>query len=149
MKTMAAAVTMAAALTACSGGTVYDRYKHVTEWERADTASFVVPAMTAGGAYSTDVGLRINANYPFKGICLIVDRRVLPADIVLSDTIDCLLIDNNGRATGRGLSNYQYLFHVDNMKLNQGDSLIVTVRHNMKRETLPGIEDIGLKVTRE
>ena len=30
--------------------------------------------------------------------------------------------------------------------MNQGDSIHITVRHDMKREILPGVSDIGVKV---
>lgn len=149
LKAAAAALAAVAALAACGDGTVYDRYKPVDGWERADTATFHVRPAKAAGTYRTDVGLRTNAQYPFTGICIIVDRRILPADTRRSDTLYCRLTDKRGKPLGHGLSNYQYQFSAPACQLQEGDSLIVSVRHNMKRETLPGIEDIGLKMTRE
>lgn len=137
------------AFAACTGGTIYDSYKHMRGWERTDTATFSVPAVTTGGTYTTSVGLRINAHYPFTGICMIVDQRIMPTGTVHSDTLNCKLTDRRGQALGNGLSNYQYLFNASRLKLREGDSLVVAVRHNMKRETLPGIEDIGVRVDLE
>ena len=34
------------------------------------------------------------------------------------------------------------------MEIEQGDSLRINIRHNMKREILPGIADVGIKFTR-
>lgn len=146
---MAAAAVIATAAMGCTDGIIYDQYKPLNGWEKADTAKFSVPAATETGVYRTDIGLRTNADYPFTGICLIVDKLILPAGTTQSDTLNCQLIDRHGRATGRGLSNYQYLFNTSSTSLKKGDSLVVTVRHNMKRETLPGIEDVGLKITKE
>lgn len=146
---IAAAIIIATATVGCTDGIIYDQYKPLNGWERADTAKFSVPAAAEAGIYRTDIGLRTNADYPFTGICLIVDKLILPAGTTQSDTLNCQLIDKHGRATGRGLSNYQYLFNTSSTCLKKGDSLVVTVRHNMKRETLPGIEDVGLKITKE
>ena len=76
---MAAAL---AALSACDENTVYNSYRPVGVWERTDTVKFAVPQAKAEGTYTTEVGLRINARYPFTGICIIVDRRIMPGDII-------------------------------------------------------------------
>lgn len=147
-KALAAMAAALAALSACDENTVYNSYRPVGVWERTDTVKFAVPQAKAEGTYTTEVGLRINAQYPFTGICIIVDRRIMPGDIRHSDTLNCKLIDKRGNALGHGLSNYQYLFATSQCRLKKGDSLFVNVRHHMKRETLPGLEDIGIKVTR-
>ena len=150
-KLRAAAVAMIAAgtaMTACTGGTIYAHYKNTRGWERTDTAIFELPPMAEGGTYSTAVGLRINAGYPFADICLIVDQRAMPGGTTRSDTLYRRLIDSRNRALGNGLNNFQYEFHVGDSRLRKGDTLMVAVRHYMKRETLPGIEDIGVMVTR-
>jgi hypothetical protein len=38
---------------------------------------------------------------------------------------------------------------VRQLQLQEGDSLHVVVRHNMKREILPGIFDVGIKLLKE
>ena len=65
-----------------------------------------------------------------------------------SDTLSCKLVDADGTVQGEGVSFYQYRFHLCNMKLTQGDSLRVSIRHNMKREILPGIADVGVTLTK-
>ena len=46
------------------------------------------------------------------------------------------------------MSYYQYQVPVNDITLQQGDSLHICVRHDMKREILPGISDVGIKMTR-
>ena len=54
------------------------------------------------------------------------------------------LIDQRGNSKGiGGISYYQYNFNLKDITVMKGDSIIVSVRHNMKREILPGISDIG------
>ena len=103
-----AVVTLA--LPACDGGVVYDEYRptQIEGWEKNDTLVFDVARLRHGGRYSQEIGLRINALYPFTRLSLLVEQT----------------------------------------DLREGDSLHVCVRHIMKREILPGISDIGLKMVR-
>jgi gliding motility-associated lipoprotein GldH len=145
------AITVASALASCNRKTVYDQYGHtpLAGWERNDTLSFAVRPMENDGVFKEEVGLRINDSYPFMDLCLIVEQTVFPANITRSDTLNCKLVDSNGKAKGKGLSYYQFNFHLTDLQLVKGDSLHVSIRHNMKREILPGIADIGLRLSRK
>ena len=96
-----------------------------------------------------EIGLRINSAYPFMSLNLIVEQTVYPSHETHCDTLRCSLIDKQGNAKGRGISHYQYLFHLTTLKLNKGERLYVAIRHDMKREILPGISDIGIRLTRK
>lgn len=135
-----------AILTAACGNKVYDRYAHtpVAGWEKNDTLSFAVPRVAIAGVYGINVALRTNGAYPFQALTLIVEQHILPAKRMKTDTINCVLTDRDGKAKGQGISYYQYRFHASNLHLSPGDSLFITVRHDMKREVLPGISDIGV-----
>ncbi len=141
-------LTVAAAMASCNRNTVFYRYDHtpVAGWEKNDTLTFDVSPVPRAGSYREEIGLRINGSYPFTGLCLIVEQTIYPSGVSVSDTLNCRLIDADGTVRGRGVSYYQYSFHLTDMRLEQGDSLHVCVRHNMKREILPGISDIGLRV---
>ena len=88
------------------------------------------------------------------GLTLVVEQTVYPdkgkkwQKTLRTDTIQCNLIDKNGVTKGQGVSYYQYDFPINEYSMSTGDSIHLTVRHDMKREILPGISDIGLKVER-
>ena len=105
--------------------------------------------MAENGRYGIDLGLRINEAYPFMGLTLIVEQRIFPSRVLKTDTLNCELIDNSGNTKGPGVSYYQYNFHVCDMVLNKKDSIYSTVRHDMKREILPGISDVGIIIEQE
>ena len=42
---------------------------------------------------------------------------------------------------------YQYRFHLPDISLNEGDSLCFRIHHNMRREEMPGVSDVGLRLT--
>lgn len=130
----------------CNRKTIYSHYEHtpVEGWERVDGLSFDFSPVPYDGTFREDIGLRINSSYPFMGLTLIVEQQVYPMGVRRSDTLSCKLIDDDGTIQGEGISSFQYNFHLCNLKLEKGDSLHVHIRHNMKREILPGISDVGV-----
>ena len=143
-------LTVASAIVSCSRKTVYDSYRHtrLSGWERGDTLVFGVPPVREGGEYAEEIGLRISSGYPFMSLCLIVDQTVWPSNATRTDTLNCRLTDNGGEITGQGVSVYQYTFGLGTIRMTKGDSLSVRVRHNMRREILPGIAVVGLRLSR-
>jgi gliding motility-associated lipoprotein GldH len=143
-------VLLTAVLTACEWNTVYNHYEHtpIAGWEKNDTLNFVVGPLKDGGDYVEEVGVRISGDYPFTGLNLIVEQLLLPSHEKRSDTLCCSLIDEQGNAKGRGISHYQYLFHLTTLKVEPDGQLHIAIRHDMKREILPGIADIGIKLSR-
>lgn len=141
-------VMTAAVAVSCATDTVYYSYAHtpVAGWEKNDTLTFNIPGMAAPGTYSQQVGLRMTSAFPFTSISLIVEQRIMPWGKVLTDTIKCPITDIRGNFLGDGISSFQYMFPLREVTLNKKDSIHVSIRHNMKREILPGVSDIGLKM---
>lgn len=140
-------------LASCFQRTVYDEYAHtpIAGWEKNDTLSFDIPPILTTGYYQESLGLRITGAYPFTGLTLIVDQTIYPANkqedrIEKADTVLCQFIGKDGSSSRQGISYYQYNFPINMYKMNQGDSIHITIRHDMKREILPGVSDIGVKV---
>ena len=149
-------ITVAMTLVSCNRKTVYDHYDHtpLTGWEKNDTLIYRMPAFDEGGEYSENLGLRIGDNYPFMSICIIVDNTIISKDntvglSTVSDTITCSLFDSDGSIKGDGVSIFQYNCHIKDITVEKGDSLEVRVRHNMKREILTGILDIGIQLNKK
>ena len=44
---------------------------------------------------------------------------------------------------------FQYNSHIKDLSVEKGDSVEVRVRHNMKREILHGIMDIGIQLNKK
>lgn len=143
--------TLATSLASCTTSTIYDSYAHtpLAGWEKNDTLTFNVPAMPHTASYSEQVGIRMTTAFPFTSISLIVEQRIMPRGKTLTDTIKCQITDSRGNFIGKGISSYQYIYPLRSVDLHRGDSIHVSIRHNMKREILPGISDIGLKIESE
>ena len=137
-------------LTACNRNTIYSHYESTSleGWERSDTLFFEDIVVKATADYKEELGLRINDEFPFMSLFLVVEQHIRPMNTYRTDTVSCRLIDQNGYVKGRGLSYYQYNFHLTTLHLNAGDTLDIRVRHNMKREILPGIANIGMTISK-
>lgn len=146
---LAVALTQIATLQSCETDVIYDRYEHIeTEcWDRSDTLFYNIPPVKKTGSYAFTVGLRTDSDFPFIGLGMVVERVVKPGNIVVKDTLKCIVADNKGNITGRGTGCYQYDYGIPPVSLHRGDSLHIIVRHIMRRETLPGVKDIGIKMT--
>lgn len=142
------AAVAAVMLAACKQRTVYYHYEHVpvTGWEKNDTLVFDLPPMAEDGSYMQEIGVSISSYYPFMGLNLVVEQQVVNTHEQRTDTLVCRLVDEQGNAKGRGVSQFQYLFHLNTLKLHKNERLHVAIRHDMKREILPGITDIGIRL---
>jgi len=137
-------------LTACDNKKVYDEYVHapIKGWEKNDHLAFSIPKMQDDGDYALQLEMRTDNSFPFMTVVLIVDQKIMPANDFYSDTLTCGIIDKRGNSLGKGINIYQHSFDISNRHLNEGDSLYITVRHDMKREMLPGISDVGIVLSR-
>ena len=72
----------------------------------------------------------------------------MPGNQELTDTINCTFSKPDGTRLSRGISYYQYSYPIAKHDLREGDSLVVSVYHDMKRDMLPGISDVGIHISR-
>ena len=151
--------TVAATLFACNRKTVFAQYEHtpLNGWERNDTLKFLFKPSESIPLYNDTIGeydfkesveLRINNSYPFKSLYLEVVQTRLPAGITQTYTVPCHLVNQRGLFKGKGVNYYQYHFHFADLKLRSQDSVQIFIRHNMKREILPGVSDVGIRITK-
>ena len=135
-------------LTACNQKTVYYHYEHtpLTGWDKNDTLSFAIGPVSASGRYLEEIGLRISGEYPFTDLYLIIEQKSHVSQAMRVDTLVCDLVSKQGTSKGLGVSQYQYLFRLAILDLQEGEQIDVTIHHDMKRVILPGISDIGLRL---
>ena len=141
---------MAFGLSGCHQKTVYHHFEHLrlTGWENVDTVRFCIPAVRDGGFFDITLGMRTTREYPFEQLSLVVRQRISPSGRFRCDTISCKMAEHNGDRTGNGISLFSYQFPLAEQQLMTGDSLTVTICHNMRKETIHGIKDIGLLLRR-
>ena len=138
-------------ISSCDTHTPYYHYAHtpIDGWEKNDTLQYNVEPLKIGGEYLTTVGLRINGAYPFRKLYLIMEQVIHPSLQHRTDTICFDVTSKEGRFTGNGISYFQYTVPVCKEILQEKDSIHIIIRHAMKRDILPGISDVGVKLERK
>lgn len=151
MRMLSAMLCLGLFLSSCIDKCIYDHYEHTTVggWEKNDALTFDIPSLKESGRYSMSLGLRTSEAYPFQNLSLVVEQTSFPAKKKTVDVVNCNIADRQGTMLGNGITLYQYTMPIRKKFHMRGDSLHITVRHNMKREILPGIVDIGIKIDRE
>ena len=143
-----ASVLLLALSAACRGDAVYFQCCAIPVggWDRTTALLFDVPPAAREGVYGETVSLRTDSRYPYTSLTMTVEQTVLPAGIVLTDTLVCPLTDGKGLATGRGTGMCQYSFDLRSVTLCEGDSLHIVIRQCMAGEALDGLADVGVRV---
>jgi gliding motility-associated lipoprotein GldH len=141
-------ITVALALAGCNRKAIYSHYEHteLDGWSATDSLVFNLDPLKADCTYSERIGLRANGEFPYQGIVLVIDQRVLPSGKHYVDTLKARLADEDGTFLGSGNNYFQYDFSLRELDLQKGDSLHFCIRHAMNGETLPGISDVGVTV---
>ncbi len=145
IRLMAFGVTVALIMIGCNRKTIYSDYCHITHggWEQGDTLQFKISPVRYTGFYEGAVGLRSTIAYPYQQLSMIVEQRLNEGYTVFLDTVEAVLQTPEGQNKGKGVSTFQYVFPYRRFELNAGDSMVVLIRHYMKRSQLPGIVDVG------
>ena len=102
----------------------------VDGWESADTLIFPIDSLPADGRYALSIEARFLSQARY------------------ADTIYCSLTDHEGDVSGKGVSVYQYSFPVDTFQLHRGARGTITIHHIMRRNLLPGVSDVGIRLER-
>lgn len=138
-------------LVACADPRTYDHFEHTdaTSWETGEALVFDVPRQWEG-VYTMTFGVRTTVDYPYKNLAVVVETTVLPQRSVRRDTVMCAVSDNLGHPTGqRGISTCEHSAAVCAIRLQENDSLHVSVRHLMQREELPGVSEVGIRLEKQ
>lgn len=136
---------------ACSERRVYQVYKPADTrgWEKNDAVEFLTDTLAESATYALTLGLRISDAYPFRNLHMVIDQTVTPSGQHITDTVTCHVADRQGLMLAGGVALYQYDLPVRKRFYLAGNQVRFRVRHNMKREILPGISDIGITLRKE
>ena len=134
--------------TACTGGVAYHHYEHVAEegWDKEDTLILKTDTLYETATYSVEVNLRTTAEYPYKQLMLMVEEKLLPNKAKRVFPVTFQIASDEGERNGEKLLYYELEKQLAMQQLSQGDSLQFRIYHKMRRQTLPGIKDVGIKI---
>ena len=144
-------LAVAVFFTGCDRNKVYSHYEHVPQegWEKVDTLFYEVPPVKEAGTYQEEIGIRTDIDFPFQSLALVVAQEIHPRGEHLQTVKNCVLYDQTGKERGNGISRFLNVVHLADIQLNKGDSLRICITHNMRRELMSDISDIGFILTKK
>lgn len=132
----------------CEETAVYERYLSVGEkWEKEKEYYFTFDITNASIPYSITLDIRNNQLYPFQNLWLFWQEEQ-PSGIIQRDTIECMLADEYGKWHGKGISLFLSSFPLrTHYFFPDTGSYTFSFRQGMRKDDLPGIQEIGLRVS--
>lgn len=136
--------------TSCGDRPYYEQYQTIATkyWEKEAEYYFTFEITDTSAAYDVTIEIRNNNLYPYQNLW-IFSREEQPSGQVQRDTTECLLADDYGKWLGTGISLFQssHTLHSP-YHFKEAGSYTLAFRQGMRNEALPGIQEIGLRITK-
>jgi gliding motility-associated lipoprotein GldH len=136
-------------LLSCNGNSIYNEYKNIDKegWHEDSLAVFKVAVTDTINDYNVVLNIRSRNEYPYQNLFLFI-RSYSPDKICVSDTLNCILSDNQGRWYGKGIGSTSNLpiLYMSKIKFPKKGIYKFEIGHGMRETILKGMSDIGLKV---
>lgn len=146
---VAATLLLFITLNSCNNGTVYNEYKTLpaSGWNKDSVAVFNVAIADTASQYKILVNIRNGSDYPYQNFWLFIST-LSPEKKMATDSIECYLVDQQGKWVGTGLGSLhevQVLLQKDLQFKTKGNYRF-SVKQGMRDDVLKGISDIGLEI---
>ena len=139
-------------LSSCNtADTAYHRYVQIGDdgWENCDTLVFTVDTIRLFGDYTSYVCLRTHPDFPYRYLSVLVEQTDLRKGVRQKKEVRVEIVNKDGAQEGTGLTFHTYEVPLFKHWMGPGDSVRIAVKHNMTREQMPGIMNVGVKLKRE
>ncbi len=136
----------------CQQTVVYHEILNIPsgEWHYKDGLGFDVHIEDTLSLHELYLDIRNQTNYPYSNIFLFLEIQ-FPDGRSLRDTIECILADQRGDWTGKGvgkLRSNRFLFR-DDVWFPVPGTYSFQLYHGMRDEQLHGISDAGIRIRKK
>lgn len=143
------AICAAVLLSGCTGDSVYRRVQTIAGdyWVMGQACTFNMEVQDTMSLYDIYVDIRTSDSYPWSNIYMTGELRD-SSSVVSRDTLEVVLFDPEGKATGHGLSNVkenEILWKKD-YKFPRKGPYGFSVSHGMRNVELPGVSSVGVRI---
>ncbi|MCQ2374862.1 MAG: gliding motility lipoprotein GldH [Salinivirgaceae bacterium] len=142
---------LALVLCACDKYSVYERnYDMRGEvWKSDSVLVFNANIDDTTVAYNILFNNRITGQYPYSNMYLFITITA-PGNMVMRDTLDCVLADNSGKWLGKGFGGVwsNTVRYKSNILFPRSGNYTIKVEQAMRVSELPHVLDAGLRIER-
>lgn len=139
-------------LVSCGPESHFEEFIEIKDakWNYRDRASFEFNIDDTLPAYDINIGMRINKDYPYKNIYLLVNQ-ISPKQDTLLRRIEIVFNGEDGRWYGKKTGNlYEYIIPFKkNITVSDTGLYKLEIEQNMREEELSGIYNIGVQVVKK
>lgn len=142
------------ATTSCERDTAYHTFRPVSahNWTAGDTLFFEIPVRDSLPQYDFYVEVRHSVSYPYRELLLAVEwfyRTSRGESPVRCHVVRYLLADERGRWLGTGWGSLRVsAAPVSRLRFLRSGTLCCRVYHLMNAAQLPGIDHVGLRLSK-
>jgi gliding motility-associated lipoprotein GldH len=136
-------------LMSCDPGRIYEANNDIPdgEWVAANKIRFefdVTDTITPCNVY---INVRNQGDYPFSNLYLFL-RTYFPDEHFSTDTLQCILANDNGHWHGSGLGDlfYNRFLFMKNIRFLQSGKYVFEMQQAMRTDPLYGIADVGIRI---
>jgi gliding motility-associated lipoprotein GldH len=128
---------------------MYGRYEEVGQsgWTKERTCNFSFNVNDTIGIYDVSVSVRNSDLYPYSNLWLFCAMEK-DGMTVRNDTLELILADDFGKWLGHGITLYETeKIMLERFRFPTSGDYTIRLRQGMRNDNLPGIQEIGVKIT--
>jgi gliding motility-associated lipoprotein GldH len=134
----------------CTKPIYYEQYQTIDNpWNKNKEYFFTCEIEDHTVFYNISINIRNNNLYPYQNLWLFYTEEQ-PENLILRDTIECMLADNYGKWIGSGISIHHLNIPIRTQyKFPRKGLYTFTIRQGMREDRLKGIEQLGLRIEKK
>jgi gliding motility-associated lipoprotein GldH len=117
------------------------------KWNIKQVVKYSVNIQDTVSKHNLYINIRNGGAYEYSNLYLFIRTR-LPNKKIITDTLECILADNQGRWLGRGTGQVldNRIPFKKNVQFKDTGNYIFEIEQAMRLEELPEIYDVGLRI---
>lgn len=135
----------------CSNHKVFDEVRGIPndEWHLANKLEFTVPINDTSAAFDILVHIRNANEYEYSNLWMFISTTA-PNGESMTDTVEFFLAAPSGKWLGSGLGsvNSMLIPYKSNIRFPFRGIYQFELKQGMRKETLPGIMDVGIRINK-
>ncbi len=133
----------------CDSARIFEQNQEIPEsgWAQTNVIKFDVDIKDPATAAHFYVNVRNADGYPYGNVFLFI-KTVFPNGKFSSDTLECVLADENGKWLGTGVGDLydNQIPFKRNVRFPQAGTYHFEIEQGMRMENVPLILDVGLRI---
>ena len=145
-------ITLTIAFYSCNQNRVYEKNIEITDgiWNVKNKVVFDVPVTDTLSINNIYINIRHTSLYLYRNLFLFINTTA-PSGASIRDTFEITLADEKGKWLGSGLGDIwdNQILYKRNVQFPFSGTYRFELEQAMRRENLPFIMDVGLRIERE